>query len=597
MVTKATRSPRRRTVVALAVVLAVLAGFIVRLVDIQVVNAGEHIAQSMDHAFGGSQTLYGTRGMIVDETGQTLAGSILEYDCQLDPLLITQIDQDLADGEKTSMKKRWSKVSAEIAALTGQTVEEVQAVVGDALADDPASRYAILKRGLSTQVYRDLAALGAPYLVCVQHPARTYPDGAVAGNLVGFMGTDGEPLEGLEMAEDSCLAATNGLLDYQKGKDGVVIPGTKREQPATDGGTLELTINRDLQWYLQQLIGEQAQDMGALSGAIIVVEVKTGKIRAAAEWPSVDPNDVDASVAADRSSRIFRESFEPGSTFKALTAATVIDAGAQTPLSTVVASSYETFDNGARVKDAFNHPAYTYTLAGVLIDSSNAGISRFSERVDAQTRSEYLKKFGIAQGSAIGFPFEVKGDIHPVEEWDNQTLYNTAYGQGLTATMPELAGAYAAIANDGARMPLSLVESCTEADGTVVTPKLPEAVQVVRPETAAQVRGILENVALQANYSRAIEIPGYRLAVKTGTGEKADLVNGGYKAGVYFTTMAGFAPAEDPEYLVVVTLDEPLKVRSSGANATAFQKAMTQVLKTYRVMPSTTAPELLPKFG
>ena len=164
--------------------------------------------------------------------------------------------------------------------------------------------------------------------------------------------------------------------------------------------------------------------------------------------------------------------------------------------------------------------------------------------------------------------------------------------------MPELAGAYQAIANDGVRMPLSLVESCTEADGTVVTP---EAAGPGRrscgPRRQPQVRQILENVALQANYSKAIEIPGYRLAVKTGTGEKADLVNGGYKAGVYFTTMVGFAPAEDPEYLVVVTLDEPLKVRSSAANATAFQKAMTQVLKTYRVMPSTTAPELLPKFG
>ena len=132
-------------------------------------------------------------------------------------------------------------------------------------------------------MYRALADLGAPYLVCVQHPARTYPDGAVAGNLVGFMGTDGEPLEGLEMSQDSCLTATNGSVDYQKGKDGVVIPGTEREAPATDGGTLELTINRDLQWYLQQLIGEQAQDMGAQHGAIMVVEVETGKIRAAAE--------------------------------------------------------------------------------------------------------------------------------------------------------------------------------------------------------------------------------------------------------------------------------------------------------------------------
>jgi cell division protein FtsI (penicillin-binding protein 3) len=595
MVTRATRSPRRRTVVALAVVLAVLAGFMVRLFDIQVVNANEHIADSLAHALGGSQTLYGTRGSIVDASGQTLAGSVLEYDCQLDPLLITQIDQDIV--AKKSKAKPWSEVSVQIAGLTGQDVSEVQKIVADSLAKNPKSRFAKLESGLSTQTYRALADLGEPYLACLQHPARTYPDGAVAGNVVGFVGRDGDPLEGLEMTQNSCLAARNGTLAFERGKDGVVIPGTKREQAAVNGGTLQLTINRDLQWYMQQLIGEQAQDMGAQHGAILVIETGTGKIRAAAEWPSVDPNDVSASDPTDRGSRIFRGTFEPGSTFKAITASTVIDAGGQTPTSTVVASSHERFANGASVRDSFSHPAYRYTLAGVLIDSSNAGISKFSEKVSPQTRYEYFKKFGIGDGSAVHYPGEVGGDIHPVANWDNQTTYNTAYGQGITTTMPELADAYDAIANDGVRMPLSLVESCTTADGKVITPKLPAPTRVMKESTAASMRTVLENVAMGALYSKAIKIPGYRLAVKTGTGEKADLVHGGYKAGAYYTTMIGFAPAEDPKYLVVVTLDEPTKVKSSAANATAFKTAMTQVLKTYRIMPSTTAPELWPKFG
>ncbi|MET0735857.1 MAG: penicillin-binding protein 2 [Microbacterium sp.] len=593
MTTKSTRSPRRRTVVALAVVLAVLGGFLVRLVDIQVVNADEHIAQSMDKALGATRTLYGTRGSIVDETGQTLAGSILQYDCQLDPLLVTQIDAAIANGK--SEDEPWAAVSLDIAAVTGQTVEVVQKIVADALAENDKSRYAKLATGLSTEQYRDLADIDVPYLACVPHPARTYPDGAVAGNLVGFMGVDGDALEGLEMTEESCLEATDGTLAFQKGKDGVVIPGTEIEDPATDGGTLELTINRDLQWYLQQLIAEQTQDQGAQSGAIMVVEVATGKIRAAAEYPTVDPNNVDASLKDDRGSRIFRGTFEPGSTFKALTAATVIDAGGQTATSTVIASSTETFANGARVRDAFVHPAYEYTLAGVLIDSSNAGISKFSERADVATRYDYLKRFGIGDGSAVGFPGEEAGDLGPLDR-DNQTIYNTSYGQGLTTTMPELAGAYAAIANGGVRMPLSLVESCTRADGTVVEPTLPDPVQVVSADTSAQMRQILENVALQANYAKQIQIPGYRFGVKTGTGEKSD-GNGGYKAGAYFTTMVGFAPAEAPAYVVVVTLDEPTRVKSSAANAPAFQKAMTQVMKTYRVMPSTTPPTLLPKFG
>jgi cell division protein FtsI (penicillin-binding protein 3) len=119
---------------------------------------------------------------------------------------------------------------------------------------------------------------------------------------------------------------------------------------------------------------------------------------------------------------------------------------------------------------------------------------------------------------------------------------------------------------------------------------------VISESTSAQMREMLENVFLQAPYAKTVEIPGYRIGGKTGTGEKSD-GNGGYKQGVYYTTMVGFAPADDPQYVVVVTLDEPTKVTSSAANATAFQKAMTQVLKTYRVMPSTTSPELLPKFG
>jgi cell division protein FtsI (penicillin-binding protein 3) len=594
MTTRSTRSPRRRTVVALAVVLAVLAGFIVRLVDIQIVNADDHISDSMQVALGASRTLYGTRGEIVDESGQTLAGSILLYDGVLDPKNVGPLTRTEEDGTRVVVP--WKQVAAEVGAITGQTADEVQKIVADALADDPDSQFAYLKRALTTEQYRALVDIGAPYLTFDAHPARTYPDGAVAGNLVGFMGVDGEALAGIEKSQNDCLLATDGTLSFQKGKDGVVIPGTEVQQPAVNGGTLQLTINRDLQWYLQQLIGEQVQDMAAKRGTITVVEVKTGKIRAAAEFPSVDPNNIDASEQTDRNSHIFLDTFEPGSTFKALTGSIVLDAGGQDLNSTVQASSREQFPNGATVRDAFQHETFDYTLAGVLIDSSNAGISKFSEKVTPQTRFDYLQKFGIGTGSAVGFEGESKGLLYPPEQWDNQQVYNTSFGQGLTTTVPELLGAYDAVANGGTKMPLSIVESCTKADGTVITPDLPEPTQVISAQTSAQMREILENVAMQASYAEQIAVPGYRLATKTGTGEKSD-GNGGYKAGVYFTTMIGFAPAEDPQYLVAVTLDEPTKVTSSSANAPAFQKAMTQVLKTYRVMPATTAPTLLPKFG
>jgi len=576
--------------VALAVVLAVLCAFVVRLIDIQVVNAKENISNAMSYGLAGSQVLAGTRGSIVDASGQPLASSVLDYDCQFSPENVRTITRKTPSGG--TVKVPWPQLADEIAKITGQTGDQVRQIVSDALTADPHSQYAPLKNGLSTEQYRALVELGADFVSCMPSPSRTYPNGAVGGNLIGFLGSPGA---GLELSEDQCLAPKSGTLEYQRGKDGVIIPGTETETPAVDGGTLKLTIDLDLQWYMTQLAKQATQEMHAKYATVSVVEVKTGKIRAAAEYPTVDPNNINAS-GSYLYSRIFGATFEPGSTFKGITASTLIDAGGQTPTSTARVPSTVHFPNGAVVRDASGHPTYDYTLAGVLIDSSNAGASVFSQRVSAQTRYDYLKKFGIGSGSAVGFTGEAHGLVHPVEDWDNQMRYDTSYGQGLTTTVPELLGAYEAIVNGGVKTPLRLVESCTRADGTVVTPALPKPERVISEKTSADMRAILENVALQStSYSSMIKIPGYRLGVKSGTGQIAE--NGRYKQGVYYTTMIGFAPAEDPQYLVAVTLDEPTKVRSSSANAPTFKKAMTQVLKTYRVMPSTSKPKKLPKFG
>ena len=590
MTTRTTRSPRRRTVVALAVVLAVLVGFGIRLVDIQIVNADQHVKDSLTK-IGERVALKGTRGQITDAAGTVLAESTLLYDAQLSPVNVKP-QQVVRGGEKTEIP--WEQTAGQIGAITGQTAEEVMTIVADALAADPGSQFAYLKRGLTTEQYRALSELGLPYLSFTSQPSRVYPQGAVAGSLTGFVGVDGTPLEGLELAQDQCLAATDGEETFQRGQDGVVIPGTKTETPAVDGGTLQLTIDVDLQWYLQQLIAEQVKKFKSISGTITVVEAKTGKIRAAAEYPTVDPNDFEADGAFLRN-RVFQDTFEPASTFKALSAAVLIDGAGLTPLTTVRAPWKVTFENGARVRDMSGHPTVDYTLNGVLVESSNVGISKLSERIDPEKRYEYLKKFGIGQGSAVHFPAEQKGILYPASQWDNQQLYDTNYGQGVATTVPELIGAYSAIANGGVRVPLQLIESCTKPDGTVVGPELPDPVRVISEKSAQQVTTILENVYMQAGYSKAIHVPGYRVAMKSGTGQKSD-GKGHYKSGVWYTLMIGFAPAEDPQYIVVITQDEPTKVKSSSADAEGFQKAMTQVMKTYRVMPSTTKAAELPVY-
>ncbi|MFJ4038023.1 peptidoglycan D,D-transpeptidase FtsI family protein [Microbacterium sp. NPDC090007] len=597
MTTAASRSPRRRTVIALAVVLIVLVAFVVRLIDIQVVNAREHVDDSLSMGLQSSRTLYGSRGSIVDADNTSLATSINRYDVQIDPSLAVQGIETLGDDQQ-KIETPWPDLAAKIAAVLGMSSADVQKIVTDAVADNPGSQYAIVAKAVPTEQYRALADLGLPFLSFPPQASRVYPDGAVAGNILGFVGSDGQALAGLEAADDSCLASTDGKVVFQRSPSGVVLPGTEVvTQPAVDGGTLKLTIDRDLQWYLGQLIAEQVQNTGSLRGTITVVEAKTGKIRALAEYPTVDPNDPTATPANEREGAAFADPNEPGSTMKAITAAIGLDSGSFGADTTVTASSSETLPGGARVSDSFAHPENRYTLTGVLIDSSNVGISKFGEMIPLDTRISYLQKFGLTEQTAVGFPGESAGILRDPSTWDTQTFYNTTFGQGVAVTIPQLAGAYQAIANGGVRMPLSLVESCTAPDGTVTDVPDAEGTRVVSEEAARTVSQMLENVATQGTLASQVAIPGYRIGIKTGTGEKTDPVTGAYKGDAYFTTMIGFAPADDPQYVVEVNLDEPRTVKSSAATAPAFQKAMTQVLKNYRVIPSgTTTPEL-PKFG
>ncbi|OZB87332.1 MAG: cell division protein FtsI, partial [Microbacterium sp. 14-71-5] len=353
--------------------------------------------------------------------------------------------------------------------------------------------------------------------------------------MLGFISGDGE-LTGLEQTQNKCLSATKGQESYLTGRDGVIIPGSQQEKPAIDGGTVKLTINTELQWYLQQMISEEVKAQGAKAGTVTVVEVGTGKIRAAAEYPTVDPNDPGAANPEDRGSRIFSTSFEPGSTFKAITAASVMEyANADASTSITGASSHEEFPNGAVINDAFEHPAYDYTLAGALIDSSNVALSKFGDMVTDQQRYDELVKFGVGSKTAIDFPGEASGVIHPVKDWDFQSHYTTTFGQYYTVTAPQVASAYQAIANGGVKIPLSLVESCTDGTGKVTDAPAPKPQRVFDATKDAELSRMIENVAEQGSVSDLIKVPGYRIAAKTGTAQKPDPQTGAYKEGIYFT--------------------------------------------------------------
>ncbi|MTE24394.1 penicillin-binding protein 2 [Microbacterium sp. ZXX196] len=595
MNTPVSHTARRRTSIAAVVVLIVLIAFVVRLFDIQVVRAQELIDDSYKTAnFVSTDTILGVRGSIVDSEGQVLASSTVRYHMNVDPAVADDVTRYDEAGEK--YVETWGHLAERIGDVLGMTGAEVEQVVDDALAANPDSRYARVESGITTEQYRALLELDAPMLTFEQQKSRTYPNGAVAGNLVGFTSTDEEPLAGYELMQDACLASTDGSVQYQTSGDrGVRIPGTTVETPATDGGTLQLTIDTDLSWYLLQMLKEEVEAQRAQAGSIMVVEVETGEVKAAVDYPTLDPNDPQAVDASERGASVFTRTFEPGSTFKAITTATVLDQGAATPLTPVDASGYEEFDNGAAVGDSYAHGVFHYTLTGAMVDSSNVALSKIGSLVPAETRYDYLKAFGVGEKTSIDFLGEGTGVLRPSEEWDNQTYYATTFGQGYTVTMPQVVSAYQTLANGGVRIPLSIVDSCTAADGTVTSPDLPDEQRVVSEDAADTTVDILENVANAGSVSDLIQVPGYRIAAKTGTAQKSD-GNGGYKSGVYFTSLVGMAPADDPQYIVMVSLDEPRRVTSSAATAPAFQKAMTQVLKTYRVPPSDEPFEPLPQF-
>lgn len=595
---RTSRHPMRRILLAAVVLVALVGVFVVRLVDIQVVRAAE-LSEEAEGRRSTAVTVYGARGDIVDANGIVLADSVMRYDIAVSPknasagpIVRQQPDPDDPDAT-VSVEVPIEQSAAELGAVLGLTGEQVKGIIDAKLAENPESDFAYVAKLVDTATYERVKALDIPWVVPWEHPSRRYPNGAVAGNLLGFVGDDGDALAGLELSEDECLAGEDGEYSYLHSlEDWVQIPGTEViHKQARDGGTLRLTIDSDLQWMVQRIAEAQVQAVGADWATVTVMEAKTGRLLAVADVPTVDPNDPAATPEGDRGSRSFTAPFEPGSTFKAITAASVIDAGKADALSQIVAPYRYRPANGADVNDSFFHEDTPYTLTGVLIDSSNTGMSLFGERLSDQERYDDMLAFGLGERTEVDFPAEEPGDLHGgPDEWDNQTKYATMFGQGLTTTAVQIASSYQTLANGGVRMPVRLVDGCADADGDATVPQS-GGTRVISENAADQTSQMLERVYLEGWLADKWEIPGYRVAAKTGTAQVPD-GNGGYLSG-YLVSVSGFAPADDPQFVVSVSIMNPVKMNSSAASAPVFQQVMSQVLKKYRTVPSgAPAPEL-----
>ncbi len=564
----------------MVIVVAFFSLVVIRLIDIQVVRAAEYNEASAGK-MSQPATIYAPRGTITDEDGTVLADAVMRYDVTMSP----RNARDFERGSGSSIVKvSMAQAAGEIAGITKQKPEDILKIVSDALTENPNSDFAYVARSVDVDAFRALNALEIPWLYFEQAPSRTYPNGSVAGNLIGYVGSDGSPLGGLELTQDDCLAGVNGEETYERSADGVRIPGsTVTSVSPKQGSDLRLTIDSDLQWYAQQTLATQAASQGATFGIAVVLEVKTGKLKAVADFPSVDPNNVDGTPEQFRGSYAFAAPYEPGSTMKTLTTAMVVDAGLADHTSQVVAPSLMEFPNGARVKDSTGH-ASNLTLQGVIVESSNVGMSLFGENLTPDQRYSYMKKFGLGSPTDVNFLGESAGILYDPEQWDNQTYYNMFFGQGLSATAVQMASAYQAVANGGVRLPVRLVEDCTATDGSVTTPSLPAPERVISAAAATETIGMLEGVVTDGWLGPKLTIPGYRVAAKTGTAEMS--AGDGTYSSSFIVSIAGMIPAEDPQYVVLVTLANPAD-NSTSAVAPVIHDLMEQVIKQYRIEPST----------
>jgi cell division protein FtsI (penicillin-binding protein 3) len=531
------------------------------------------------------------RGSILDSAGTVLASSVIRYNIVVDQTVNTKTESfpRLDEGKDEIVKVSRDQGITELAGLLGMDRKDVK----DALTG--TKRYYIVAKDVKPDMEDRISKLQIPGLVSEGTSKRVYPNGAVAGGIIGFLmdGTTGQ--SGLEQTQDEILKGTPGKRLFEIGADGLRIPvGVDQLTPAVNGKDIKLTLNSDLQYFAQQAIQSQRDKLGAEWGVIIVSDIKTGDLIVMADTNSPDPNDPGKSAAEDRGVRAVTAAYEPGSVEKMITAAALIEEGKSNPLEKFTIPTSYTVD-GQTFNDAFAHGTEERTLAGILGWSMNTGTVMAGQRLSKEQRHHWLQKFGIGEAPQVGLPAEATGILTPAEEWDGRQEYTVLFGQGVSQSTLQTVRAYQSIANDGVMLQPRLIDSYISPDGTEEKVPAQPARQIVSRDTAKQVRDILESAVTEGQIKDA-GIDGYRVGAKTGTSESpCDDGKSGFCG--YTASMIGMAPMDDPRFIVEVVLQRPKGSIYGITNGPVFRSVLSQVLRTYNIQPSTGEPVRLPQYA
>ncbi|MDX3450400.1 penicillin-binding protein 2 [Streptomyces sp. ME02-8801-2C] len=587
-------SPRPRLrMVSLGLALVMIA-FVVRLLQVQAVDASVYAAMAEQNRYVG-RTLAAERGEITDRNGVELATSVDAYDITADPTMFTPKSTKLSDAPE--------QAAALLAPILGQDANDVARKL-----KTPNTRYTLLAHRQTPQVWTQIKDLKSTLaaksatdpttvnvlagVLAVPASKRVYPNGGLAAGLLGWVSADGKGGGGLEQQLNGELAGKDGKIRYAQSGGRQVPTADSTETPAVPGSDVELTIDRDIQWAAQNAITEQVKESKADRGYVIVQDTRTGQILAMANSPGFDPNDLTRANPDALGNAALQDAYEPGSTAKVMSMAAVIEENVATPTTHVVVPNR--LHRGDRLfKDDINHPTWYLTLNGVLAKSSNIGtILATGQLGKTQARSNqvlysYLRKFGLGSYSGLDFPGETKGILAPPDQWSTSQQFTIPFGQGVSLNAMQAASVYSTIANGGVRVEPTLIRGTKGADGRFTPAAEPKKTRVVSARTAKTLAKMLESVVDdEEGTGTKARIPGYRVAGKTGTANRVDPATGRYHG--YTSSFAGFAPADNPRITVYCAIQNATKGSYFGGQICGpiYKEVMEFALKTLQVPPT-----------
>ena len=413
---------------------------------------------------------------------------------------------------------------------------------------------------------------------------RSYPSGDLASQVLGFVGVDGQGLAGVEKQYDSVLAGKAGVLLGERDPYGRPIPGgVQKSLDPVDGHDVILTIDKDIQYQAQLELAAAVKKWGAKGGSVVIMNPRDGEIYAMASTPTFNPNDFKTAPADAFRNKPISDSYEPGSTLKSLTAAAVIDKGLYTPES--MFQLPPTLKVGGRtIHESHPRGAVNWSLTQIVTNSSNVGAVKLGMKLGKEGLYDYFAKFGLTETPGTDFPGTARGWLPPTSQWSASSIANIPFGQGISVTPLQLARAISAIAADGELPTPHFLMSVPQDEGVKLDwPKK----RAITEQSARTTSGVLRAVVTEGT-GKAAEIPGYTVAGKTGTAQKAAADGSGYAKGKYIGSFIGYLPAEDPQLLICVTIDEPSNAIYGGTVAAPTFAALASFAAAHlKIVPST----------